>query len=37
MSYTDNLEIAIYVIFCVGSALGIYVTYQIYNSKDGFR
>ena len=37
MSYTDNLETAIYVIFVAGSALAAYVIYKIYNSEDGFR
>ena len=37
MSYTDTLANAIYLIFIIGTALGIYVTYKIYNSEDGFR
>jgi len=36
MSYTDNLEAAIYIVTIIGTVLGIYVTYKIY-SKDGFR
>ncbi len=37
MSYTDNLELAIIAVFTIGSLLGAYVTYKIYNSEDGFR
>ena len=37
MGYTDNLESAIYVIFVLGTILGAYVIYKIYNSEDGFR
>ena len=37
MSYTDNLENVIYLVTIVGTALGIYVVYKIYNSEDGFR
>ncbi len=36
MSYTANLEAAIYIISVIGIALGSYVTYKIY-TKDGFR
>ena len=37
MSYTDNLENAIYLVFILGSVLSLYVIYKIYNSEDGFR
>ena len=36
MSYTANLEAAIYIISVIGITLGAYVTYKIY-TKDGFR
>jgi len=37
MTYMNNLEIAIYLITAVGSVLGAYMVYKIYNSEDGFR